>query len=253
MQFTPPPVLISADPATTSWIKELLLEEDKKILLSTEQWLSDRIISAGLELIRRESGNSILGLQSPVIGQGDGVFKTVGTHQKFIQILNMSNCHWVLVTNIDIQRNKVSENVVRVYDSYKSKVVTSRALYDICCLMRPRGKSITIDFMNTTMQPNPNDCGLFALANAFAVAKNIEPVLCEWDIKEMRKHLLKCFETRQLVVFPYQQRRISFAKKMIRSKCEKVYCLCRLPAMPKGENIPMVQCFTNGFMKVVLE
>ena len=62
--------------ATTSWIKELLLEEDKKILLSRKQWLSDRIISAGLEL--SNSGNSILGLQLPV-----------GTHQKFIQILNM--------------------------------------------------------------------------------------------------------------------------------------------------------------------
>ena len=81
----------------------------------------------------------------------------------------------MLATNIDVQQNKASKTVVCIYDSLKSKVITTRVLYHVCCLMRSREKSITIDFMNALMQPNPNDCGLFALANASALANNIEP------------------------------------------------------------------------------
>ena len=98
--------------------------------------------------------------------------------------------------------------------------------------------------MNVVLQPNSSDCGLFALANASALASNLDPVSCNWNVQEMRGHLYNCFETGRLAPFPFQPRKVSISRKVVRSKSEDVFCVCRLPEEPNDEFIPMVQCFT---------
>ena len=239
------------DTSEDDWIPDIhLTSDDQKILQSKEAWLSDRIICAGQILLKREFGDSIMGLQNTVIGQGRGVFKSVPNHQKFLQILNLAGKHWILVANI--HPRTTSNANVRIYDSYKKKIVTSRALYDICCMTRPRSKNLHLDFMNVVLQPNSSDCGLFALANASALANNLDPVSCNWNVQEMRGHLYTCFETGRLAPFPFQPRKVSISRKVVRSKSEDVFCVCRLPEEPNDEFIPMVQASPakNGFMRL---
>ena len=118
--------LLTDDTSEEDWIPDIhLTSDDQKILQSKEAWLSDRIICAGQILLKREFGDSIMGLQNTVIGQGRGVFKSVPNHQKFLQILNLAGKHWILVANI--HPRTTSNANVRIYDSYKKKIVTSRA------------------------------------------------------------------------------------------------------------------------------
>ena len=53
------------------------------------------------------------------------------------------------------------------------------AKQQICSLVQMNEKkTVTIKVLNTQRQPNGNDCGLFALANATELALNKDPKIC---------------------------------------------------------------------------
>ena len=47
-----------------------------------------------------------------------------------------------------------------------------------------------------------NNCGIFAIAAATAIANSCNPSLLHFKEKEMRKHLYDCFENGTITLFP---------------------------------------------------
>ena len=51
-------------------------------------------------------------------------------------------------------------------------------------------------------QRNGEDCGLFAIANAVAIASGIDPCKIKLIDHFLRTHLIKCFEEGIMTLFP---------------------------------------------------
>ena len=224
------------------WKENLsLFHEDKNILLSEKEWLTDSIIHAGQQLLEKKYEGSIHGLQSPILGKSMRMFRSVPPRTKFMQVLHVSDSHWMLVSNIDLQRDCGSDSTVKIYDSYASRRISAKTKINICSIMRPRSRAITFDVINIMRQPNGHDCGLFALANATSLANGIEPSVCKWEVPKMRSHLMACFEAGEMTQFPFKPRKVPFGGNVLNSVKERVYCICR---MPNDKATPMIFCGT---------
>ena len=88
--------------------------------------------------------------------------------------------------------------------------------------------------MNIQKQPNGSDCGIFALACATELACGRDPILCEWDVKNMRPYLIEngCMAR-------YTARRIGLGKRIHKTVEIEIHYVCRLPNDIKR---PMIQC-----------
>lgn len=222
------------------WISKLgLFNTDKEILKSEEQWLTDSIIH-GAQLMIAEQAKDITGLQSPQCGRS-ATFKPISHRSKCLQILHMSGNHWILISNIMIHEDSSSVAVdsVFVYDSMRNTRVSKSLKNNACQLLKPQAKRVTFAVMNIMAQPNDNDCGIFAIANATAIANNIDPCSCMWQLKQMRPHLLSCIEAGRLTPFPYKKRRVSLGGKVLKNIREHIYCTCR---MIYDKDIDMILC-----------
>ena len=98
-------------------------------------------------------------------------------------------------------------------------------------------------------QPNYQDCGLFAIANAMAIITKQKTELLNYDVGLMRRHLAGCLEDLMIRHFPAKKRTI---KKVTRkTEAMKVYCKCRMPEV-KGEKMISCDPATSGFTTNVL-
>ena len=106
------------------WIKNLgLYVCDKNILLSKE-WLNDNIITAAQKLLQDQSEGCILGLQSPQLAKSLN-FTEVPPRSKFLQVLHVSDSHWILTSNIDIQQDCCLDDTVFIYDSLRHSRIST--------------------------------------------------------------------------------------------------------------------------------
>ena len=51
-------------------------------------------------------------------------------------------------------------------------------------------------------RPGSNDCGVYAIANATAIAFGEDPVSIKYDQSVMRSHLIECFTSKKMEPFP---------------------------------------------------
>lgn len=56
--------------------------------------------------------------------------------------------------------------------------------------------------VQSQVQTNSDDCGLFAIATATALAHHIDPTVVLFDERQMRSHLVACYEGGRLTPFP---------------------------------------------------
>ena len=59
-----------------------------------------------------------------------------------------------------------------------------------------------IQFPTVQLQPNSNDCGVFAIAFAVSLLFGLKPNTIKYDHSVMRQHLIKIFETNIIEHFP---------------------------------------------------
>ena len=88
--------------------------------------------------------------------------------------------------------------------------------------------SLKIQFSNVAMQTNSNDCGLYAIANATALAYGKDPTTQIYIPKLMRQHLFTCLENKHLTPFPTTNSK----RRRQPVKAEKdvpLYCVCKMP------------------------
>ena len=221
------------------WISTLGLFRNDQQVLNSDRWLNDNIIYATERLLCQQSKDAnIYGWQSPQCVKT--TFKAIPPSCKYIQVLNVHESHWITISNIDVREDKCCSNVVSVYDSNSHARLSLSTKKQICSIVKPTCKVMKFDVMNTMSQPNAWDCGVFALACATDLAHGRDPVLSEWKLEDMRRHLVECLEKGHVSPFPTKKkRRIPLGSRVRRSTDERIYCTCR---MPNDKNLSMISC-----------
>ena len=214
---------------TELWIPELgLTSSDRDILLSPTAWLTDSIIDAAQNLLKKAF--PVPGLQSVSCGLTMTYAVQPG---EFIQILNTGLGHWVTISTIG-----TSHPTVHVYDSLYSCAGT-RLKAQIAAVMATEKPELILEFMDVPIQSGTYDCGLFAIAFATALALGEKPELFFFDQSKMRAHLWQCLERGKMEMFPVVRKRRVKKSSVKTVEQVPVYCKCRMPELP-GER--MIEC-----------
>ena len=127
------------------WIKYplyTLCESDRQLVTFESKWLDDNIIRVS-QLILAQQFPGIGGLQPITLEQTKGFQSHAGN---FVQVLNVRNSHWVLVSNLGCQ-----SNVVFVYDTmYQS--LPSSTVDTIARLAFCQSSTLTIKMVDVDKQ-----------------------------------------------------------------------------------------------------
>ena len=76
------------------------------------------------------------------------------------------------------------------------------SLFRFCITVPFFKKILKAKFINVYMQTNGNDCGLYAIANATALAFGRDPSKEQYIPSKLRKHLIQCLEDKEMKPFP---------------------------------------------------
>ena len=85
-----------------------------------------------------------------------------------------------------------------------------------------KGKMLRLEFANMQQQTGGNDCGLFALAAAPALARGEDPTELHFHQSQMRTHLMDCFILDRMAPLPSQKRLVGNKIKI----CSIAQTLC---------------------------
>ena len=154
----------------------------------------------------------------------------------FIQILNAGNGHWVAAFTIGTTHPNV-----HVYDSLFTSAWT-RLKAQTAALLATEQPQLILKFVNVMVQAHSNDCGLFAIAFATALALGGKPELFLFDQPKMRVHLQMCLERGKMEMFPVIRQGRVKNSTVKATEAVPVYCKCRMPEMPGEHLIECTKC-----------
>ena len=149
-------------------------------------------------------------------------------HQKlFIQIINRSphtkGTHWLTVSNINCMEDEVG-----IYDSAFDDLPHNEQLV-VSSLAKTEKKILKAKFSNVYMQTNGNDCGLYAIANATALAFGRDPSKEQYIPNKLREHLIQCLENKEMRPFPTAKGTSKRRKAIKKTENLQLYCVCKMP------------------------
>ena len=153
----------------------------------------------------------------------------------FVQVLHVGGNHWVTVTNIWCQENRI-----KVFDSLRqkcSKKEKQKLCSSLAVLLNTSSSNMVIEWPSIQRQRGESDCGLFAVAVATSLVCREDPGSMNYNQSVMREHLALCFHCEELAVFP-----VSSSKCTINDKKEEtvdVFCHFRMPFM---DGVFMIEC-----------
>ena len=104
-------IMISSSPVKNhqdQWIARLNLSLNDKQILESDRWLNDKIISAAQCLLLEQTKGKVLGWQSTLCSQQQGMFKPLPSNHPYVQVLHTDGSHWIAVTNMDTHTGGVS-------------------------------------------------------------------------------------------------------------------------------------------------
>lgn len=200
-------------------------------LLQHDYWLTSDTIDMASYLLAKEY-QDIDGFQSVLLYSAISHGGIVGTPQKkFVQILNICNSHWVTASNVFCNKNQLC-----VYDSLRSPL-DPKTQQILSWLLRPQSDNFMVLQPAVQQQTNFSNCGVFAIAFAYAVCQGQPPELCLFTEGRLRAQLYGSLAKNS----------IKFDMKTIESKVNvniaqtkvPVYCVCRTAHYHEL----MVQCF----------
>ncbi|CAH1248769.1 Hypp8399 [Branchiostoma lanceolatum] len=143
--------------------------------------------------------------------------------------------HWVVSTN------KEGNTGITVYDSLYTTVGMSlrRQLVGLYKHHDSVDEGILpVTVICAQRQVGSSDCGLFAIANAVALAEGQCPTDVEFDQLKMRDHLDKCLMGKSLQMFPHF-RNFQQSKSLQQSTYQlSIFCICH----EYRQEAPMIQC-----------
>ncbi|XP_069820962.1 uncharacterized protein [Dendropsophus ebraccatus] len=211
-------------------INGIKLTQNDRAEISGGEWLDDKAINVAQYLIKKKKP------------QLDGLIDTlILSHNEFKAIINNHavqihhvGAHWLI--------SVLYNSAVYVYDSMPSTTVCDTLKKQIIKLYQPlfRGvnKSLDVKIICVQKQKGAQDCGLYAIANATAIAEGVNLRNLQFVQSEMRSHLVKCFEIGCMSMFPHEMK-----NKLKKNLCTKIsmtlYCFCHL----YEQHEPMVECY----------
>ena len=177
------------------------------------------------------------GLQNSLLGS-TGAFEVIGGRKEFIQVLHSNKYHWLTISTIDCYP------VVKVYDSMNTAIPLSTK-QQICSILMPTERLISLEFVAVDRQNNSNDCGVFALAFATALCAGEDPQYLHFKTEgtSMRDHLLQCLENGAIQPFPSEMLKRRRARRDMKNDKIEVFCTCR-----STEDKDMLGCVKCGEM-----
>ena len=174
------------------WIEEICHCMEERGDLSLEERGDLSLEKGDLSLERGDLSLDSVAFQKPSsIKQGsDGSIQ-----------IHPTNNHWAV--------SHMENKQVFIYDSLNPTTL-SEELSKQLCLMYGRGKengATSVKLANIQAQSNGVDCGLYVVANATTIAFGEDPEEKLYKDKEMRQHLMQCFEAQILTPFPAHGRK----------------------------------------------
>ncbi len=136
-----------------------------------------------------------------------------------VHVLHSGGNHWLTVSSIGCPYSSV-----KVYDSLYTHLPPSTK-EEICSLLESTEPVIHVDFVNTQLQANGVDCGLFALAFCAALCEGQNPQELQFNCSAMRSHVLTCLEKGEMTTFPCH--RVKRMQKIKAKETIRIYCKCR--------------------------
>lgn len=199
------------------WIPELLLRQsDKAILEKPNEWLTDRLVYAGMLMLKKQFSD-MNGFGDPLMV---AALRCDFQSKPFVQVVYNGKNHWITATNIDCSAGRV-----RVYDSLhlSPNVIVKQQLAAMCHTTQ---SALEVQCMNVARQVGSGDCGLLALAYATSICLRQDPVNIMYAQHKLRRHYLQCVSAGIITAFPVSSNRT--VRKTIAFKMSyKVYCTCR--------------------------
>jgi hypothetical protein len=158
---------LSGNSSEKFWLEDLGLYPADRLCLTNGKWITDNIINACQRLMRNAYPH-IRGLEDTSLGETLAFTIQRG---EFVQVLNVSGCHWITISTIGCQ-----QGVVNVYDSIPSCSVPLRTKEQIAAIICTQAKKIILEFPAVQSQRGSSDCGLFALAFATSLCLGQNPL-----------------------------------------------------------------------------
>lgn len=185
-------------------------------ILDPMYWLEDDDIDRASRIIKR-ARNDICGLEDVCVTSAGQGSKCSGN---FIQILHSHGHHWVMATTIGCKSGviRVFDSMYRHFDKFCMKQVIAMAPVK-------ESSNITIELAQFQRQKTKAECGLFAIAAAFSIAKGNDPSEDRYDLEQMRTHLFKCLNEERLEQFPAYPGQIASQRKKVYSV--SACCQCK--------------------------
>ena len=198
-------------------------EELVLTIMEEDYWLTDKHIDHAQWLLSKQFPDSkglhsVLAFESkpPKVQKGD---------KDFVQILHVGGNHWVTVTNIGCQENRI-----KVFDSLRQKLSKKEKQKLCSCLavlLNTSSSNMVIEWPSMQRQRGESDCGLFAVAVATSLLNGEDPGSKSYDQSVMRGHLAVCFHCEELAVFPAASSKCVNNDK--KEETIEVFCHCRMP------------------------
>jgi hypothetical protein len=151
----------------------------------TDIWLSNGHINAVQNMLKTKY--NVTGFHNTdkyLPMKVDFVIQSV--NEKFVQVLNAGNQHWVTVTNYDVENNAVGDWIL--YDSLNNPDVYIPLIKPALKRLNPRNLNVKLRTCDVGKQIGVNDCGLFALGIAIAICENVHPAKLIFEQLTMRQH-----------------------------------------------------------------
>ena len=175
------------------WIRisSIILKKSDKESIIDGRRLTDMHINAA---------QKILSQQFPSFSGFDSTLKQrcIGKWiDNYIQILFCRGCHWITVSTVGCK-----EGDINIFDSLYCEVdvASKKAIADVY-----PSSDISFNVPNMPMQLGVDDCGLYAIAFATALAVNYDPATLyakKFKQNEMRTHLISCLQNNYFIDFP---------------------------------------------------
>ena len=205
-------------------------------ILQDDYWLNDEHIDHAQWLTSKmfphaKGLHSVLAFESrkPKVERG---------LEDFVQVILIGRNHWVTITNIGCESNKV-----KVYDSlyylYAKLPESDRQKFhtSLASLLNTSLANMVIEWPSMVQQKGCSDCGLFALAVAVSLCNDDDPGLQAYDQRALRVHLALCFQCDEITSFPVKPSR--HVVEVSAEETVDLFCHCRIPY---SDGVFMVEC-----------
>ncbi|XP_050717144.1 uncharacterized protein LOC126998924 [Eriocheir sinensis] len=165
-------------------------------ILEEKRWLTDDHMNHCQALLKHQFPE-VDGLQSCAIFEAVEHIRVGAPRGKFVQILNLTSNHWITVSNI----HNSEEGKVRIYDSMFTKVGMShrqKFIEQLGWMLHTSSDARTMEWRDVQRQRGGDACGLYAIANAYALCANVRPEECAWDQDSLYDWLVGCLQAREM-------------------------------------------------------